>query len=143
MTKIRTIILPASQLAIHTLGLAIVLYTLFIFPAQTVVNGDNTRNSDHGRDLRANRLQESHHLDLHFTVAARTVAHPCEKNEWLQLSGFQSLQSYKLLRSCVFMIERSIVLSCRLAWFTTSEYKIALSLLWDPSIPIAHRKLII
>lgn len=51
-------------------------------------------------------------------------------------------QSNKLIRSAIFDSAQVIVLS-RLAWVTQSAYYLTSSPLWLPSIPIAHRKLII
>lgn len=54
-----------------------------------------------------------------------------------------SLQSQKLIRTSIFDLERIVLLSMTLIWFVHSAYVSGLSPFWRPSIPIAHRKLVI
>ncbi|HMG89806.1 MAG TPA: hypothetical protein VK589_07095 [Chryseolinea sp.] len=55
---------------------------------------------------------------------------------------FGAVQNNKLTQSGIFDSVKVIVLA-RLAWVTQSAYYLTNSPLWLPSIPIAHRKLII
>lgn len=65
------------------------------------------------------------------------------KNESLNQPFCSPLYAYKLIRSSLFDTEQASVLSQKLIWYTQSTYKLRLSPFWQPSIPIAHRKLII
>jgi len=80
---------------------------------------------------------------LHFSSAGFSLTNQQGKNENIEQTFCSTLQSEKLIRSNIIDKERIVVLSLRLAWFTQSTYLLTLSPLWHPSIPIAHRKLII
>ncbi len=54
-----------------------------------------------------------------------------------------TLQGEKLLRGCIFDREKILLLTQTLVWFTHSTYQVSLPPVWHPSIPIAHRRLII
>jgi hypothetical protein len=55
---------------------------------------------------------------------------------------FGTVQNNQVTQSSIFDSVQVIVLS-RLAWVSQSAYYLTSSPLWLPSIPIAHRKLII
>jgi hypothetical protein len=63
--------------------------------------------------------------------------------ESLQHSFVTPLRAEKLLRECIFDREKIIILAQTLIWFTRSTYRVTLPPLWQPSIIIAHRRLII
>lgn len=65
------------------------------------------------------------------------------RSENLHQTWIYNLQIEKLLRKCIFDINKVIIISVLLSWFIRSAYQLALPPLWHPSIPIAHRRLII
>ena len=143
MKKTVNLINSSPSPACYALRIAILLYVVLILLMQTFPQFYETANGEYHKSLISRQIQNNNHLSLHFTVADTSIAHPYEKNECVQLAVIYGFQSYKVLRSCIFIIEQAIVLTKKLAWFTTTEYRIGLSFFWNPSIPIAHRKLII
>lgn len=71
------------------------------------------------------------------------IVHIPGKEENLHHLTIYSLQTEKLLRDSIFDHDQNSILRQALAWYTHSAYYYSLSPLWRPSIPIAHRKLII
>lgn len=71
------------------------------------------------------------------------IVHIPGKEENLQHLTIYSLQTEKLLWDSIFDHDHNTILGQTLAWYTHSAYYYSLSPLWRPSIPIAHRKLII
>jgi hypothetical protein len=72
-----------------------------------------------------------------------SLNHRNGKEESLQHSFVTPLRGEKLLRECIFDREKIIILTQTLIWFTRSTYRVTLPPLWQPSIIIAHRRLII
>jgi len=127
----------------HVLRIAILLYAILILLMQTLPQSYETKNGEYWQGQISSQVQNNNRQNLLFVVADTSIAYPYEKTECVQLAGFHGFQNYKVLRICIFIIEQSLVLTKKLTWFTTTEYRIGLPFLWDPSIPIAHRKLII
>ena len=72
-----------------------------------------------------------------------SLTHKNGKGENIQHTFVHTLQSEKLLRGCIFDREKILLLTQTLVWFTHSTYQVSLPPVWHPSIPIAHRRLII
>jgi len=72
-----------------------------------------------------------------------SLTHKNGNDENIQNTFVNTLQGEKLLRECIFDREKILILSQVLIWFTHSTYKVSLPPVWHPSIPIAHRRLII
>lgn len=81
--------------------------------------------------------------ELLLSSADFSVTHQQGHSESTQRIGFFSLQHSKVLRSSIFDVAQQDVLTQRLAWFTQPIYSLTLSPVWNPSIPIACRKLVI
>jgi hypothetical protein len=64
-------------------------------------------------------------------------------NDIFRISDLFSTQIHKLIRAPFFDRSQQIVLTQILALFTRTAYIQTLSPVWQPSIPVAHRKLII
>jgi hypothetical protein len=135
-------IISTPSLASYALRIAILLYPVLILLMQTFPQFYESVNDKYRQGQISSQVRNND-LNLYFTVADTSIAYPYEKTECIQLDVSHGFQNYKVLRSCIFIIEQSLVLTKKLAWFTTTEYRIGLPFLWDPSIPIAHRKLII
>lgn len=89
---------------------------------------------------------EDHDTDnqeLHISSTDFSRTHQAGKNETFQHTYCHSLYADKLIRDCIFDNEHILILSRKLSWFIQSAYILRLSPSWQPSIPIAHRKLII
>ncbi|MBA4057594.1 MAG: hypothetical protein C0490_22965, partial [Marivirga sp.] len=82
-------------------------------------------------------------IKLYITSNEFSSTDQSGRNESLQQTFCSPLYAYKLIRSSVFDAEQAYVLSQKLTWYTQSTYLRHLSPFWHPSIPIAHRKLII
>ncbi len=80
-------------------------------------------------------------LSLSCTDFSCTHQHGRNESFWHTL--FAAGYASKLIRDCIFDAEHVSILSRKLAWFTHSAYIFMLSPYWRPSIPIAHRRLII
>lgn len=63
--------------------------------------------------------------------------------DWVHTSYIATMQYEQMLRSCLFDSQSAGLLTQTLLWYVRSTYVGALSQRWHPSIPIAHRKLII
>jgi len=72
-----------------------------------------------------------------------SLTHKNGKDENIQHTFVYTLQGEKLLRGCIFDREKILLLTQTLVWFTHSTYQVSLPPVWHPSIPIAHRRLII
>jgi len=72
-----------------------------------------------------------------------SLTHKNGKDENIQSTFVNTLQGEKLLRDCIFDREKILNLTQTLIWFTHSTYRLSLPPVWHPSIPIAHRRLII
>jgi len=72
-----------------------------------------------------------------------SLTHKNGKDESIQHTFVYRLQGEKLLRGCIFDREKILILTRMLIWFTHSTYQVSLPPVWHPSIPIAHRRLII
>ena len=72
-----------------------------------------------------------------------SLTHKNGKDENIQHTFVYTLQGEKLLRECIFDREKILLLTQTLVWFTHSTYQVSLPPVWHPSIPIAHRRLII
>ena len=84
---------------------------------------------------------DNNELYISSTDFSRT--HQAGKNETFQHTYCYSLYAEKLIRDCIYDDEQILILSRKLSWFTQSAYILRLSPFWQPSIPIAHRSLII
>ena len=80
---------------------------------------------------------------VNLSSADFSLTHKQAKNEGVERPSCSSLQSENLIRSNIFDVARIVIHSKRLTWFSQSEYLVTLAPLWHPSIPIAHRKLVI
>ena len=72
-----------------------------------------------------------------------SLTHKNGTDENIQHTFVHTLQGEKLIRGCIFDREKILLLTRTLVWFTHSSYQVSLPPVWHPSIPIAHRKLII
>ena len=72
-----------------------------------------------------------------------SLTHKNGKDENIHHIFVYTLQCEKLLRGCIFDREKILLLTQTLVWFTHSTYQVSLPPVWHPSIPIAHRRLII
>lgn len=72
-----------------------------------------------------------------------SLRHDGARDENIHQTWIYNLQIEKLLRKCIFDIDKVLVISVLLSWFIHSAYQLALPPVWRPSIPIAHRRLII
>lgn len=81
--------------------------------------------------------------ELSFTANDFDSAHQFGKPESIQSIVAHPLQAEKLIRSTIFDHDRTSELTRTLTWYVRSTYFASLSPLWCPSIPIAHRRLII
>ena len=72
-----------------------------------------------------------------------SLTHKNGNDENIQNTFVNTLQGEKLLRDSIFDREKILILTQMLIWFTHSTYQVALPPVWHPSIPIAHRRLII
>jgi hypothetical protein len=81
--------------------------------------------------------------DLHFSSTGFTVANQLGKIENMDRSFCSTQESEKVIRPSIIDKERIFVLSLTQTWFIHSRYRLRLPPFWHPSIPIAHRKLII
>jgi hypothetical protein len=136
-------IISTPSLASYALRIAILSYAVLILLMQTFPQFYESVRDKYKQDQLSSQSRNNEHQNLYFTVADTSIAYPYERTECVQLAVFHGFENYKIIRSCIFIIERSLVLTKKLAWFTTTGYRIGLPFLWDPSIPIAHRKLII
>ncbi len=80
---------------------------------------------------------------LSFSCTDFSCTHQHGRNENFWHTLFAAGYASKLIRDCIFDWEHVFILSRKQAWFTHSAYIFRLSPYWRPSIPIAHRKLII
>jgi len=90
-----------------------------------------------------NEAATNHIVKLYVTSNEFRSTDQHGNNESLHLTFCSPLYAYKLIRSSLFDTEQSSILSQRLAWYIRSTYILRLSPFWQPSIPIAHRKLVI
>ena len=72
-----------------------------------------------------------------------SLTHENGKEENIQHTLVYTLQAEKLLRQCIFDRDKILILTQTLTWFTHTTYRVSLPPAWHPSIPIAHRRLII
>jgi hypothetical protein len=79
----------------------------------------------------------------HLSSNDFSLTHENGRDENIQHTFVYTLQGDKLLRDCIFDREKILILTQTLIWFTHSTYQVSLPPLWHPSIPIAHRRLII
>lgn len=86
---------------------------------------------------------DRHIVKLHISPNKFNGTDQSGKSESLSQPFCSPLYAYKLIRSTLFDAEQSLVLSQKLIWYTQLTYLLRLSPFWQPSIPIAHRKLII
>lgn len=103
------------------------------------------RTADKGRYYFAVISQAPHYDEKELFLAAAdfSLTHQQGKHESIEHSICSSAQSIKIIRSAIFDEAQKAVLTQRLAWFTQPVYFHTLSAIWHPSIPIAHRKLVI
>ena len=87
----------------------------------------------------------SHHVSAVECVSSNdfSLTHKHGTDESMQHTFVYTLQCEKLLRGCIFDREKILLLTRTLIWFTHSTYQESLPPVWHPSIPIAHRRLII
>jgi len=72
-----------------------------------------------------------------------SLTHKNGQDENIQHNFVYTRQGEKLLRGSIFDREKILLLTRTLVWFTHSTYQVSLPPVWHPSIPIAHRRLII
>lgn len=88
-------------------------------------------------------VHDTDNQELYISSTDFSRTHQAGKNETFQHTYCYSLHADKLIRDSIFDDEQILILSRKLSWFTQSAYILRLSPFWQPSIPIAHRSLII
>jgi hypothetical protein len=88
-------------------------------------------------------MREHGEIELFITANDFDVAQQYGKPESIQSIVTHPLQAEKLIRNAIFDHDRITELTRTLTWYVRSTYFASLSPLWCPSIPIAHRRLII
>lgn len=130
---------------LKTIDLRIIRLTaLLLFVVGLLTSLNCIERSDAGEELSSTSITREHReIELFITANDFHVAQQYGKPESIQSIVAHSLQAEKLIRSAIFDHDRVTELTRTLTWYVRSTYFASLSPLWCPSIPIAHRKLII
>ncbi|HEX6226628.1 MAG TPA: hypothetical protein VFZ52_19540 [Chryseolinea sp.] len=72
-----------------------------------------------------------------------SLTHKNGRDENIHHTFVYTLQAERLIRESIFDREKILILTIRLIRFTHQGYQTSLPPWWHPSIPIAHRRLII
>lgn len=90
-----------------------------------------------------NRVAATYQHELSISSNDFCLAQRFGHTDWTYSNYIYTMQSEKMLRSCLFDSQSSFFLTRTLAWYVGSTYAQSLSPRWYPSIPIAQRRLII
>lgn len=131
---------------LHSILVAVLLLAVVefatIYSSFLNTNSSHIKGPGHAKGIAAN-ISSFTEQQSYFSSADFSLTHKEGKNESRGQSYYSPLQREKIIRPEIFDVERITSCSLRTAWFTQSTYLVTLAPLWHPSIPIAHRKLVI
>ena len=125
--------------------LSVLLCTVFSFYIVIYLMGDFCLDKRNVHAAYVDVPNASDHVTAVECVLSNdfSLTHKNGNDENMQHTFVYTLQGEKLLRCCIFDREKILLLTRTLVWFTHSTYQASLPPVWHPSIPIAHRRLII